>query len=218
MDRSLKIAIIISMSVHFALIAAMIIGPMLLSKDMPGPGSEVQVWLTAPGASTGAATGSGSAAVTTNLKKGGLKKSVAAKAFPEEMTVPSDLAIAPLKKDDLPGEEAARKDTEAGGGGQDSGAGGLGAGSGGNPLLAQIWRQINSSKYYPSSARRRGLTGAPRITFAVTEDGKIKWVRLASTCGAKILDEAALTTVRRAAPLPYYPKPITVVVKYSLTQ
>ena len=56
----------------------------------------------------------------------------------------------------------------------------------------------------------------PRVTFAIGEDGSVKWVRLARSSGTAILDEAALAAVRRAAPLPYYPAPITLAVKYSL--
>lgn len=67
-------------------------------------------------------------------------------------------------------------------------------------------------------AKRRGMEGSPRITFAIDEDGSIKWVRLLDSCGKEILDRAAVDTVHRAAPLPYYPKPITLAVKYSLFQ
>jgi TonB family protein len=60
------------------------------------------------------------------------------------------------------------------------------------------------------------MTGMPRVTFAIDGGGGVSWVRLASSCGNRILDDAAVATVRRAAPLPYYPTPITLAVKYSL--
>lgn len=112
-------------------------------------------------------------------------------------------------------------DAEALNGGEGSGIGtgtgeGLGAGKDGDPLLKNIWRRINSSKYYPQIARRQGLEGTPRVTFLIGEDGSVKSVDIATSSGEAILDDAAKETVRRAAPLPYYPKPITLAVKYSL--
>ncbi|MFH1830534.1 MAG: energy transducer TonB [Pseudomonadota bacterium] len=205
MDRTLKTAIIISLAVHLAVIASLIISPWLFSKDMPGPGGEVHVWIEVQGAAKGVGIGSGNAAVTKKFKK----------KIDDGMRVAGDLAMAPLKRSEIPETD---KNLEASGGGKGLGSGGINVGKGGDPLLAKIWRQINSSKYYPSSARRKGITGAPQVSFAINEDGKIKWVKLAASCSAKVLDDAALETVRRAAPLPFYPKPITVVVKYSLTQ
>lgn len=95
---------------------------------------------------------------------------------------------------------------------------GIGSGSTGDPILTSIWKRINRSKYYPPVAKRRGMEGSPRITFAIDEDGSIKWVRLLDSCGKEILDRAAVDTVHRATPLPFYPKPITLAVKYSLFQ
>jgi len=36
--------------------------------------------------------------------------------------------------------------------------------------------------------------------------------------GSSVLDEEALATVKRAAPLPYYPSPIRISLKFSLEQ
>jgi protein TonB len=123
----------------------------------------------------------------------------------------------------LPGEKAAdteEKDESVQRTGGTRGIGGPGKsmGSGGSELLSRIWRRINESKYYPASARRSGITGSPRVAFAVDEGGQVRWVKLVQSSGRRILDDAAVETVRRAAPLPYYPKPITVAVKYSLTR
>lgn len=127
-----------------------------------------------------------------------------------------------------PSEMAARAPSgassdESGGGGSGPGEGigdgqgpGIGAGRGGDPTLAQIWRKINRSKYYPELARRERLEGAPRVTFSINADGSVGRVDLAASCGQAILDEAAIETVRRAAPLPYYSAPITLAVRYEL--
>ena len=86
----------------------------------------------------------------------------------------------------------------------------------GDPALANIWKQINASKFYPQTAKKQKLEGVPKITFEINSNGQIKWVNIATSSGEKILDDAAIETVKRAAPLPFYPKPVTVAVRYSL--
>lgn len=86
----------------------------------------------------------------------------------------------------------------------------------GDPRLLRMWRKINRSKYYPLNARRNSLKGDPRVTFKIGNDGQIEYVRLAQSCGITLLDDAAIETIRRAVPLPYYPKPITLTIRYSM--
>lgn len=100
---------------------------------------------------------------------------------------------------------------------------GYGAGSGigdgkgeADPRLITIWKKINSSKYYPEIARREGLEGAPKVAFSIGLNGKIGEVKIVKSCGHDILDSAALETIKRSSPLPFYPKPITIAVRYSL--
>lgn len=87
----------------------------------------------------------------------------------------------------------------------------------GDPRLLRMWRKINRSKYYPLNARRNSLKGNPRVTFKTGKEGQVEYVRLAQSCGIAQLDDAAIETVRRAVPLPYYPKPITLTIRYSMT-
>jgi TonB family protein len=95
--------------------------------------------------------------------------------------------------------------------------GGIGPGKGkGDPRLSRIWLKINRSKYYPRIARKNGWEGSPRIRFAIDSDGQVNSVNLVKSCGIPELDEAALETIRRSAPLPYYPKTITLAIRYSL--
>lgn len=105
------------------------------------------------------------------------------------------------------------------GGGHGGGIGkGIGPGRGqGNPILGKIWLKINRSKYYPWHARRRGLEGMPRVTFKITRSGQIEFVKLTKSCGVPELDEAAVETIRRSTPLPHYSKPITVTIRFSLS-
>lgn len=98
----------------------------------------------------------------------------------------------------------------------DGSGGGIGHGKNGDPTLSAIWKKINGAKYYPLVAKQRRAEGLPRVTFKVNADGSVFDLKLAATCGSEILDNAAIETVRRAAPLPFYPMPITVTVQYTL--
>lgn len=106
----------------------------------------------------------------------------------------------------------------SGGGFGGGSGGGIGSGKGpGDPRLISIWKKINHSKYYPWSARRNAWEGSPQVTFVIGEDGQITSVKITKSCGIPILDEAAVETVRRSAPLPYYPKRITLAIRFSLS-
>jgi len=94
---------------------------------------------------------------------------------------------------------------------------GIGGGSGyGDPRLLAIWDRINKSKYYPEIARRQRLEGAPKIAFSIAQDGKVGGVKVVESCGNDILDRAAVETIQRSQPLPFYPQQITIAVRYSL--
>lgn len=115
------------------------------------------------------------------------------------------------------------EDATTSSGSRSSGSPGIGGGTGtatgtGNSVLAQIWRRINAAKYYPESARRMGLTGAPRVSFSIRSDGTAEDIRVTTSSGETLLDDAAIETVKRASPLPLYDGPITLAVKYSLNR
>jgi protein TonB len=59
---------------------------------------------------------------------------------------------------------------------------------------------------YPPEARGRRLNGVAQVQFVVGSSGDVGSVRLARSSGSPILDEAALATVRRAAPFPPIPE------------
>lgn len=192
-------AVLISAAVHAVVLAALLWPYVQGAGEAPGPGEEVQVWLAEPAG--GVSVGPGHSEVT-GLTRGGASQAITS-------------GPTPLRP------EGQRRDSDAvdrAGGIGATGGPGTTAGAGGSELLSKIWRKINASKYYPPSARRRGVTGAPRVEFAIDENGSVKWAKLVATSGQSVLDDAALETVRRAAPLPYYPKPITVAVRYSLAR
>jgi len=129
--------------------------------------------------------------------------------LPNDATTPSPLALA-------------RQSFGGGGEGQgEGGAGGSGEGVGsgtgpGDPRLVTIWKKINRAKYYPEMARRQGVEGAPKVAFSISEDGKVGGVKVVESSGNEILDNAAVEAIENSAPLPFYPKPITIAVRYSL--
>jgi periplasmic protein TonB len=197
----LSIAIGISLAVHALLFAALALLIILRAGggELAG-GESIGVWIESPGAA-GVPTGSPGATARSQIPA-----TAAAVQHPPagpSMAAETARATAPTEGT---GEASA---------GESSG-GGVGSGKGEDQRLARIWRKINASKYYPASARHRGLVGVPRVTFAVGEDGGISGLTLASSCGIGELDEAALETVRRAAPLPTYPTPITLAIRYTL--
>jgi TonB family protein len=114
-------------------------------------------------------------------------------------------------------EDEAESSAQTGGGSGEGAGAGYGSGKGeADPRLTEIWRKINRSKYYPEIARKEGLEGAPKVGFKVSLDGKVSEALLVKSCGHEILDKAALETIKRSSPLPFYPKPITIAVRYSL--
>src|SRR4029450_3022503 len=93
------------------------------------------------------------------------------------------------------------------------GTGGSGPGSpsgGGSKILAEIRKRIERAKRYPSLARQQEIEGSVRVSFSIEPSGEVSELRLLGSSGSPILDEEALATVKRAAPLPYYPNPIRI--------
>lgn len=109
------------------------------------------------------------------------------------------------------------KTGQDGGGGVGSGSGeSIGEGRGGDPTLATIWKKVNAAKFYPSIAKHQHLEGTPRISFEIGTAGQVVNATVVTSSGSALLDDAALETVRRAAPLPHYASPITIALRYSL--
>ncbi len=227
----LKLSVAISIAAHAALIALIAWGAyQFLEAEFPGTNAVVGVWIEGPeGGEPGSGGGGGGG-------EGGAKKEIREKT-PEKKTPQARVRETERKErgsmpaiatvgENVPSSAEKGAEGEGEGKGKFEGAGageggtetGIGGGSGGkgNPVLAAIWRRINSHKYYPGSARRRGIIGSPRVTFTINKDGSIGWIKLAASCGEAELDAAAIETVQRAAPLPYYAGAITLAVRYSL--
>ncbi len=220
----LRLPILISLAIHLTLIGAVVLGALFIVHDeapqlggIGGAGGEVvDVWLAGPRGET----------FGERAALRGTEERARAKARRRILRRKT------TKREE--GETTRRTVVHAGAGtsagvgsglgtGVGSGAGvgtgsSVGAGSGGPSVLAEIWKRINRNKYYPSMARRQGLEGKPKVTFVIDGDGSIARVHLAQSCGSSVLDNAAIETIRRAAPLPFYAGPITVTVRYSLEE
>lgn len=98
------------------------------------------------------------------------------------------------------------------------GRGGLGSPGSptGNPILAKIRNKIERSKYYPQQARLQRLEGRPEVSFKIAPNGTIESVHLKRSSGSALLDSAAIETVNRSAPLPYYDGQISLAINFTL--
>jgi len=68
---------------------------------------------------------------------------------------------------------------------------------------ARIRQRIQESLRYPSVAQRRGLMGTVHLEILIRPDGAIGNVSVAASSSHRLLDEAALETVRSLSPQPF---------------
>ncbi len=71
--------------------------------------------------------------------------------------------------------------------------------------LTRLSRHLSRFYEYPRRARRLGQEGAPVITFEFRRDGSLLGHSLRTESGHPLLDEAALSMLEKAAPLPSVP-------------
>lgn len=69
----------------------------------------------------------------------------------------------------------------------------------------QVVSRLRRNLRYPPAARRQHLRGEVRVSFTVSSSGSVSAIGLAASSGSPVLDQAALETVRRAAPFPPIP-------------
>jgi len=66
--------------------------------------------------------------------------------------------------------------------------------------LARLLAHIDSHKFYPRSARRRGVTGEVQVSFYLLRDGAVRDLRI--TGGSKLLRQAARQAIQNALSMP----------------
>jgi len=62
--------------------------------------------------------------------------------------------------------------------------------------------RLEAYKFYPASARRRGIEGEVELGFALDSKGLADGLMILASSGYSILDRAAMQTVHRAQPFP----------------
>jgi protein TonB len=123
--------------------------------------------------------------------------------------------------------------TVSGSAGRDPNATGSGSGLGGQGVdrrsalrawIRQIQREVNklATRNYPRTAVRMGLEGRLRLALMIGKDGTIRSVRLLTSSGHAVLDEAASEAVMRIrvpappAELQWTEREIPLPIRYSL--
>lgn len=66
--------------------------------------------------------------------------------------------------------------------------------------LQQLQKRIAQQRYYPRRSRARGEQGRVLVRFVLVRDGSVKGLEVIDSSGIARLDQAAIKTVRRAAP------------------
>jgi TonB family protein len=74
---------------------------------------------------------------------------------------------------------------------------------------AEVLAHLQRYRLYPAEAKNRGITGTATVRFALAANGGVISSALAHGSGAAILDEAAVSMVRRASPFPPFPPGFT---------
>jgi protein TonB len=71
--------------------------------------------------------------------------------------------------------------------------------------LMNMKRKIEFHWEYPQLASRNGWQGSLKLNFKINKDGSVSDVLLEKSSGYPMLDDAAMTAVRLAAPFPPFP-------------
>jgi len=83
--------------------------------------------------------------------------------------------------------------------------------------FAQIRGKLGRNNYYPPAAKLSGLQGKVKLVFALADDGRLLGIRLVKPSGFPILDEAAKSTVKKAAPFGALPSSMGKTVNIEVT-
>lgn len=82
-------------------------------------------------------------------------------------------------------------------------------------LIALIRKKIAAHKIYPLAATKQNLAGTVKVGFQINPDGSLRFVKVATSSGHVILDDAAIKTVLQAAPLPYFSTALELPIEYD---
>ncbi|WP_320035254.1 TonB family protein [Halarcobacter sp.] len=89
-----------------------------------------------------------------------------------------------------------------------------------NDYIEKVKKTINKNKFYPNSARRRGIEGYVNVNFIIGEKGELKNIKILN--GKKIFYNAAKEAIVKSFPINtkknnhIFPLKINLCIKYNL--
>ncbi|HSA59300.1 MAG TPA: energy transducer TonB [bacterium] len=186
----------------------------------------VLFWAYSDGTEAPLAGGGGGHGVTVEIIGGEGPHAVSAPQVPEprESADPEALKL-PARKEALRrskpgsprGDDVPAGSSGPAGPGQGPEPAGPGSGAGGgSSILAEIRARIERAKRYPLMARRMNIEGVSRVRFAIDASGQPQGLALKSSSGSPVLDEEALSTIRRAAPFPAYDEDLEIGIRFEI--
>ncbi len=95
---------------------------------------------------------------------------------------------------------------------------GSGEGEGNDTVLALIRSRLEKSKYYPPLAERAHITGKVLVRFQIDPNGQPTQLAVSKSSGQDILDQAALTTVKKGAPFPVDHRPLQFWIEFKSSE
>lgn len=71
-----------------------------------------------------------------------------------------------------------------------------------------VRQRIEERRKYPPRAKKQEIEGIVYLRFAILSDGQTDKIKIAKSSGYKILDQSAVSTVKKANPFPALPEEI----------
>ncbi|MEW6609059.1 MAG: energy transducer TonB [bacterium] len=72
----------------------------------------------------------------------------------------------------------------------------------------EVRRKIEQAKRYPAFARRNEIEGVVKVRFTILSDGSVDKIEICQSSGSSLLDNAACSTIKRAASFPPIPEEV----------
>ena len=178
---------------HFVIIAAVFLH---ISFDVPAPG-QTQFVMQSPPLPAPAAPVSQKQRVQKTVKR---KETPVSETIPEPQNIQADQSEQVVTPDSAVVDSGA----EIQGAQEDETSAGIAGGNGSSVTDAKtiILQRIAAKKIYPKAARKHNQEGSVTLSVLVLGSGQLVKADIISPCPYKFLNEAALASVRAAAPFP----------------
>ena len=81
--------------------------------------------------------------------------------------------------------------------------GGSGVAAEYGPYYQRFWQRVHEALVYPLAARRQGLRGTVELDVLIEATGQVRDIRIVRSSTHRLLDDAALETIRGLGPVPF---------------